>query len=94
MKYFKRADRIALLSLFVLIIIGKIQKRYDFGSTATTALDVLCILVFVFTLIATGFYIRNSIRNEKKYHKHTFFVYIPYLLMAIAMIVVTLWFLA
>ena len=65
MKYFKRADRIALLSLIVLIIIGKIQKHYDFGSIATTTLDVLCILVFVFTLIATGFYIRNSIRNEK-----------------------------
>lgn len=87
-KYFERVNLIALLSLILLIIIGRIQKRYVFSSFTTTTLDIICISLFIFTIIVATFSIYNEIENNKKYHKSTLIASLPYLLMVLSMIIV------
>lgn len=87
-RYFERLDRIAFLSLCMLIILGKIGKRYELDSTAITALDIICVLLFVFTVVTKAFSIWNEIQNNRKYYNSTFIASLPYLLFVFAMIVV------
>ena len=87
-RYFERLNWIAVLSLCMLIILGKIGKRYELDSTATTALDIICILLFVFSVVLAAFSIWNEIQNSRKYYNSTLIASLPYLLFVLSMIVV------
>ena len=89
-KYFKRINRIATFSLILLLIIGKIQKHNEFSSFTTTALDIICILLFVFTVTITVFSLLNEAEKYKKNYKHKSIVYLPFLLMVISIVIVTI----